>query len=691
MKICFAIPIFVILSLKICELNAAVLNEQFDSFPNYFNIENGNAAGTNTVLSTNVSDGILSFLTDGLSQDIEIELHYPVSSADTQTGILYFTVEAGNSALVTDGGTFIDEDGDIEAINQAVAWLAFSSFSGDDEVALRNHNGQKSITFGDDNYIEVNEFDKVYLRLSYDFNTSITKQYYSIDGSNFIELHSSFAPNDNFSITLGAESNYATFNQGDVYFDNFVISADTNYDSTFEFYKIAEFNFNNGSLADSALGSNQNNKFLPRKDLFFIDTIDSENENGSWINFLNELALQEFGFDVGTYEDDYFTLCRKLPSDYDHVQFLDNLLNENSLIKSSEWDNSSVITDTITNNNYNYVESVWGLSGLYGFRNSLVDGYNNTYTEGYGITDGKIKISYKIKNWNFSNGLSGVFERSPNSNSEVSFSITLLSGNRQWIGGLLVLATDTHTIILGHGYDPNKYGYGLKTPGSSTLNKRIGGLYGEFEESLAVELTIDLDLSTYTFSCGDYTYTANALHPLTDLTVESIRVNAQHFDFFNFITLDDITISATNPKDSDEDGISDMVEENNSYANNQKTDRFNRDTDGDLLDDRYELSVTGTDPTLKDSNGDGFDDGIIYNNNMDLSNDYSVLADHTISKIAELNLDSHIIQVIDNQATVQLQMEESSDLQTWEDKGDPATMTIQADTDTKFFRFKIAE
>ena len=229
MKICFAIPIFVILSLKICELNAAVLNEQFDAFPNYFNIYNENEGGTSTVLSTNVSDGILSFLTDGLSQDIEIELRYPVSSADTQTGILYFTVEAGNSAIVTDGGTFIDEDGDVEAINQAVAWLAFSSFSGDDEVALQNHNGRKRITFGDDSYIEVNEFDKVYLRLSYDFNTSITKQYYSTDGSNFIELHSSFAPNDYFSITLGAESNFAAFDPGEVYFDNFVIAEDMNY------------------------------------------------------------------------------------------------------------------------------------------------------------------------------------------------------------------------------------------------------------------------------------------------------------------------------------------------------------------------------------------------------------------------------------------------------------------------------
>ena len=63
----------------------------------------------------------------------------------------------------------------------------------------------------------------------------------------------------------------------------------------------------------------------------------------------------------------------------------------------------------------------------------------------------------------------------------------------------------------------------------------------------------------------------------------------------------------------------------------------------------------------------------------------------TLEEVAELRPGSTMIEVSGNQATVQLQMEESSDLQTWEDKGDPATMTIPADTDTKFFRFKMTE
>ena len=59
--------------------------------------------------------------------------------------------------------------------------------------------------------------------------------------------------------------------------------------------------------------------------------------------------------------------------------------------------------------------------------------------------------------------------------------------------------------------------------------------------------------------------------------------------------------------------------------------------------------------------------------------------------MTDLRPGSTMIEVSGNQATVQLQMEESSDLQSWEDAGDPATMTIPADTDTKFFRFKMSE
>jgi hypothetical protein len=50
-----------------------------------------------------------------------------------------------------------------------------------------------------------------------------------------------------------------------------------------------------------------------------------------------------------------------------------------------------------------------------------------------------------------------------------------------------------------------------------------------------------------------------------------------------------------------------------------------------------------------------------------------------------------MIAVENGEATLSMELEESSDLQSWEDTGDPATMTIPADTDTKFFRFKMAD
>ena len=64
---------------------------------------------------------------------------------------------------------------------------------------------------------------------------------------------------------------------------------------------------------------------------------------------------------------------------------------------------------------------------------------------------------------------------------------------------------------------------------------------------------------------------------------------------------------------------------------------------------------------------------------------------YSLQDMADLRPGSSMIQISNNQATIHLQMEESSDLQTWEDTGTPATMTIPADTDTKFFRFRMAE
>lgn len=130
--------------------------------------------------------------------------------------------------------------------------------------------------------------------------------------------------------------------------------------------------------------------------------------------------------------------------------------------------------------------------------------------------------------------------------------------------------------------------------------------------------------------------------------------------------------------DNNTNGISDEWE--SSYGVSPPSRNF--DTDGDMVSD-YNEYLTDTDPT----NGDSFDStlrqlGLAENERDNL---------YSLQDMADLRLGSSMIQISNNQATIQLQMEESSDLQTWEDIGTPATMTLPADSDTKFFRFKMAE
>ena len=76
---------------------------------------------------------------------------------------------------------------------------------------------------------------------------------------------------------------------------------------------------------------------------------------------------------------------------------------------------------------------------------------------------------------------------------------------------------------------------------------------------------------------------------------------------------------------------------------------------------------------------------------MNPSTDFSALRSRTIEEVRDLRPGSTMIEVAANQATIQLQIEESDDLESWTETGTPASISIPADTDTKFFRFKIAE
>ena len=121
--------------------------------------------------------------------------------------------------------------------------------------------------------------------------------------------------------------------------------------------------------------------------------------------------------------------------------------------------------------------------------------------------------------------------------------------------------------------------------------------------------------------------------------------------------------------DSDLDGVSDNLD----AFPGDPTETV--DTDGDGVGDNVDEFPTITTQDVINA--------II--GNPSLYNLYS------IQNMQDLRPGSTMIEVSGNQATVQLQMEESSDLETWENTGTSATMTIPADTDTKFFRIKMAE
>ena len=209
-----------------------LLNEQFDTYPTYFTYGDDGGGGD---ITASINDGKLYLVTNGLPESTEnkIEISYSINPVDTPE-ILYFTVKASNTVPVANGGTY-DDDGDSEPLNLAEVGISFNNFNGDGLVTLENQNGIKRIRYSGslygDAYVGIDNFDEVYLRLSYNYNTSYFKTYYSNDGSNFTELSEIYAPQPsyNFDICLEAESRNVAFNQGEVYYDNFVISNSTDY------------------------------------------------------------------------------------------------------------------------------------------------------------------------------------------------------------------------------------------------------------------------------------------------------------------------------------------------------------------------------------------------------------------------------------------------------------------------------
>ena len=109
-----------------------------------------------------------------------------------------------------------------------------------------------------------------------------------------------------------------------------------------------------------------------------------------------------------------------------------------------------------------------------------------------------------------------------------------------------------------------------------------------------------------------------------------------------------------------------------------------------MLDAGNEITWNGYNAvkcSIDDSDEDGIPDEFEASPNESAIND---LGFYSTSDIQDLRAGSTMIEVEDGQATLSMEIEQSSDLEIWT-SGSTTTFQIPADSDTKFFRFKMAE
>jgi hypothetical protein len=115
------------------------------------------------------------------------------------------------------------------------------------------------------------------------------------------------------------------------------------------------------------------------------------------------------------------------------------------------------------------------------------------------------------------------------------------------------------------------------------------------------------------------------------------------------------------------------------------------DTDSDGLNDYLEVAY-GADPNLADTSGDGLNDGVVVNAGFDPTVNYSNLANPFRDGMIDLRPGSTMITVENGEAILSMELEKSDDLEIWTSGGTTdLQIPLDNDTDTKFFRFKMAD
>gem|GEM_PF-3209893 len=150
-----------------------------------------------------------------------------------------------NSVVVGNGGTRVDSDGEIEAINQAVMWIDVitTAASSDNDlytfgITLQDHNGVKRILSespidGSEYSIPYSPVEEVHIRLSYNSTAAELTSAYSYDGNQYTDLRTSsvaelpsYINGDSIGVSLGAESDNVAISPGENTFKDFVVVSD---------------------------------------------------------------------------------------------------------------------------------------------------------------------------------------------------------------------------------------------------------------------------------------------------------------------------------------------------------------------------------------------------------------------------------------------------------------------------------
>ncbi len=136
-------------------------------------------------------------------------------------------------------------------------------------------------------------------------------------------------------------------------------------------------------------------------------------------------------------------------------------------------------------------------------------------------------------------------------------------------------------------------------------------------------------------------------------------------------------------------------------ASKSVTAHFSDDADGDGLKNTNEWAI-GSNPRMSDTDGDGFDDAFEVGKGLSPTNDDSdvvgYISDHneffglySSNAVLDIAVGQILLEVLGGNASLQLQLQQSEDLQSWTNAGDAKEWVLPVDGAKKFYRIRAYE